>query len=132
MGEHECLLRGVLGVLDATQDPVAGPEDTRCLEFDEGAECVLVPGREGHGKSKVIHESPETSTPFQVATFLALGYRPPVPEGPGPTGTVGCAAGVLTGTRQSIAIETTIATQDHGRGDTLGTQGAHHVIDPAM
>ncbi len=61
VGEHEGLLRGVLGVLDPAQDPVARPEDAGCLEVDEGAEGILVPCREGHGKSKVIHESPETA-----------------------------------------------------------------------
>ena len=111
MGEHECLLRGVFGVLDAAQDPVTRPEDAGRLEFDESAECVLVPGRESHGQSKVIHESPETSAPSQVAMFAAIGYRPPVPEGPGPTGTVWCASGAMGGMRQATTIEMTTPTR---------------------
>ena len=44
--QHERLLRRVLGLVDAAQDPIAGPEDPGGLLLDEDLEGLAIPCHE--------------------------------------------------------------------------------------
>ena len=56
IGGHECLLGGILGLVEVAEDPVAGPDDRRRLALDEAAEGVAVAGEDGLDRGAVAGE----------------------------------------------------------------------------
>ena len=49
---HERLLRGVLGLVEVAEDPMAGPDDRRRLALDEPAEGISVARRGRRRRSR--------------------------------------------------------------------------------